>query len=110
MRTISLEQLLIDPKYKQLSLFDLRKVINGELLFSGFEQLSGEYSDDKAKILYSKWHPTTITLSSEITGEEMQDILKITCLEGQMLRQLIMTQPIKDVHDLYHERMCLELE
>jgi hypothetical protein len=32
MRKISLEQLLIDPKYKQLSLFDLHEVINEELI------------------------------------------------------------------------------
>ena len=44
----------------------------------------------------------------EIDGETMQHIIQSVGLEDQMTRQLMMSQPIKDVIDLYYERRELE--
>lgn len=44
----------------------------------------------------------------EVDGETMQYIIQKVGLEDQMLRQLVMSQPIKDVIDLYYERRELE--
>lgn len=46
----------------------------------------------------------------EVDGETMQYILKQVGMEDQMLRQLIMTQPLYLVHDLHNERLNLEME
>ena len=46
----------------------------------------------------------------EVDGETMQYILKQIGMEDQMLRQLIMTQPLYMVYDLHNERLNLEME
>ena len=46
----------------------------------------------------------------EVDGETMQYILKQIGMEDQMLKQLIMTQPLYMVHDLHNERLNLEME
>ena len=44
----------------------------------------------------------------EVDGETIQYILQRVGMQDQMTRQLIMSQPIKDVIDLYYERRELE--
>jgi hypothetical protein len=44
----------------------------------------------------------------DVDGETMQYILEKVGMEDQMTRQLMMSQPIKDVIDLYYERRELE--
>ena len=44
------------------------------------------------------------------TGEETQEYLKSIGMEDQMLRQLMMTMPMRDVSWYYGERVLLEKE
>ena len=44
----------------------------------------------------------------EVDGETMQYILEKVGMEDQMLRQLIMSQPIGEVNYMYEERKQLE--
>jgi len=44
----------------------------------------------------------------EVDGETMQYILEEVGMEDQMLRQLIMSQPIGEVNYMYEERKQLE--
>lgn len=116
MKNITLEQLLHDSKYRAMSIKDLSEVIDSQLKFDDYKKLKGEWSEDKAKLLYNEWHvpkeshtqAIVAMLNNKITGEEMQNILKEVGMEEQMLRQLMMTQPIRDVHNLYDERMRYE--
>jgi hypothetical protein len=43
----------------------------------------------------------------EVDGETMQYILEQVGMEPQMLRQLMMTQPLREVCGLYSERMSM---
>ena len=108
MRTkdITLEKLLNAPKYRKLSLIELEHVINWDLQYDDYNKLNGEGSYDKAELLYVEWHGS---LNPEITGEETQHLLKEMNMEGQMLHQLMMTQPFEDVQALFNERVHFEL-
>jgi hypothetical protein len=44
----------------------------------------------------------------EVDGETMQYILKKVGMEDQMLRQLVISQPIDEVDYMYEERKQLE--
>jgi len=44
----------------------------------------------------------------EIDGETMQYILEEVGMEYQMLRQLVMSQPIGEINSMYEERKQLE--
>jgi hypothetical protein len=44
----------------------------------------------------------------EVDGETMQYILEEVGMEDQMLRQLVMSQPIGEVNYIYEERKQLE--
>lgn len=44
------------------------------------------------------------------TGEDVQEYLKSIGMEDQMLRQLMMTMPLRDVSYYYGERVLLEKE
>jgi len=44
----------------------------------------------------------------EVDGETMQYILEKVGMEDQMLRQLVMSQPISEVEYMYQERKELE--
>jgi hypothetical protein len=44
----------------------------------------------------------------EVDGETMQYILEKVGMEDQMLRQLVMSQPIGEVNYIYEERKQLE--
>jgi len=44
----------------------------------------------------------------EVDGETMQYILQRVGMQDQMLKQLIMSQPIEEVKDMYYERRELE--
>ena len=43
-----------------------------------------------------------------VDGETMQYVLEQVGMQDQMLRQLMMSQPIEDVINLYYERRELE--
>ena len=44
----------------------------------------------------------------EVDGETMQYILERVGMEDQMLRQLVMSQPIEEVEYMFEERKLLE--
>jgi hypothetical protein len=44
----------------------------------------------------------------KVDGETMQYILEEVGMEDQMLRQLVMSQPIEEVNYMYEERKQLE--
>jgi hypothetical protein len=52
---------------------------------------------------------TSLTLEGDtVDGETMQYILEKVGMDNQMLRQLVMTRPIDEIHHLYEERVQLE--
>lgn len=53
---ITLNELLTEDKYKNLSPEELSDVINNNLLFSDYEKLKGFVSDDKSKVLLEQWN------------------------------------------------------
>lgn len=53
---ITLESLLRDKKYRQMSFKHLWAVIGNQLEFGGFKRLPGVLTDGKTKLLYRKWH------------------------------------------------------
>jgi hypothetical protein len=44
-------------------------------------------------------------INLQVDGETMQHILQKTGMEDQMLRQLIMSKPFDQIHDLVQERL-----
>ena len=47
-------------------------------------------------------------INLQVDGETMQYILEKTGMEDQMLRQLIMSKPFDQVHDLVFEKYILK--
>ena len=47
-------------------------------------------------------------INLQVDGETMQYILEKTGMEDQMLRQLIMSKPFDQVHDLVQEKYILK--
>lgn len=82
---ITLKDLLTNERYRGYSLDELEQVINTQLSFSGYDQLDGSFSRDKAKNLIKKWGSEKVYPLKEKTETSMaktaMTILKEKILE-----------------------------
>lgn len=62
------------------------------------------------KLNYANWVGEEYLELVPQTGEDVQEYLRSIGMEDQMLRQLMMTMPMRDVSWYYGERVLLEKE
>jgi hypothetical protein len=81
--------------YSGISIIKTIKVMTSQMQESNYNELMINDIINKLRII-------------EVDGETMQYILEEVGMEDQMLRQLVMSQPIGEVNYIYEERKQLE--